>query len=93
MDGFRQLMADRWMRRLTLAWALIMVGVGPVIVAEVVLAHHFKVGSVGYGLISVFWDGGGVAGAILARVSSAGSSRRPWSAAAPRSRPASQSSG
>jgi len=42
-----------------------MVGVGPVIVAEVVLAHHFKVGSVGYGLISVFWDGGGVAGAIL----------------------------
>ena len=65
MDGYRQLMADRWMRRLTLAWGLIMVGVGPVIVAEVVLAHHFKVGSVGYGLISVFWDGGGVAGAIL----------------------------
>jgi len=65
MDGYRQLGADRWMRRLTLAWSLIMVGVGPVIVAEVVLAHHFKVGSVGYGLISVFWDGGGVAGAIL----------------------------
>ena len=65
MDGYRQLMADRWMRRLTLAWALIMVGVGPVIVAEVVLAHHFRVGSFGYGLISVFWDGGGVVGAIL----------------------------
>ncbi len=65
MDGYRQLMADRWMRRLTLAWALIMVGIGPVIVAEVILAHHFRVGSVGYGLISVFWDGGGVAGAIL----------------------------
>ncbi len=65
MDGYRQLMADRWMRRLTLAWALIMVGVGPVIVAEVVLAHHFGVGSLGYGLISVFWDGGGVVGAIL----------------------------
>jgi len=53
------------MRTLTLAWALIMIGVGPVIVAEVVLAHHFHVGSLGYGLISVFWDGGGVAGAIL----------------------------
>ena len=65
MDGFRLLMADRWMRTLTLAWALIMIGVGPVIVAEVVLAHHFHVGSLGYGLISVFWDGGGVAGAIL----------------------------
>jgi MFS family permease len=65
MDGYRQLLADRWMRTLTIAWALIMVGVGPVIVAEVVLAHHFRVGSVGYGLISVFWDGGGIAGAIL----------------------------
>jgi MFS transporter, DHA3 family, macrolide efflux protein len=65
MDGFRQLVADRWMRRLTLAWSLIMVGVGPVIVAEVVLAHRFGVGSVGYGMISVFWDGGGVCGAIL----------------------------
>ncbi len=65
LDGYRQLMADRWMRRLTLSWSLIMVGVGPVIVAEVVLAHHFRVGSFGYGLISVFWDGGGVAGAIL----------------------------
>jgi MFS family permease len=65
MDGYRQLAADRWMRRLTLAWSLIMVGVGPVIVAEVVLAHHFRVGSVGYGMISVFWDGGGICGAIL----------------------------
>lgn len=65
MDGYRQLVADRWMRRLTLAWSLIMVGVGPVIVAEVVLAHHFHVGSVGYGMISVFWDGGGICGAVL----------------------------
>jgi MFS family permease len=65
MDGYRQLMADRWMRRLTLSWSLIMVGIGPVIVAEVVLAHHFHVGSVGYGMISVFWDGGGICGAIL----------------------------
>ncbi len=65
MDGYRQLVADRWMRRLTLAWSLIMIGVGPVIVAEVVLAHHFHVGSVGYGMISVFWDGGGICGAVL----------------------------
>jgi MFS family permease len=65
MDGYRQLAADRWMRRLTLAWSLIMIGIGPVIVAEVVLAHHFHVGSVGYGMISVFWDGGGICGAVL----------------------------
>ena len=51
------------MRRLTVAWALVMVGIGPVIVAEVTLAHHFHVGSLGYGLIAVAWDGGGVIGA------------------------------
>ncbi len=66
LDGYRQLMADRYMRRLTVAWALVMIGIGPVIVAEVTLAHDFKVGSLGYGLIAVAWDGGGVIGAILA---------------------------
>jgi MFS family permease len=67
MDGFRRLMSDGWLRLLTLAWALVMVGVGPVIVAEVVLARHFAVGSLGYGLIAVFWDGGGVIGALAGR--------------------------
>ena len=66
LDGYRQLMADRYMRRLTVAWALVMVGIGPVIVAEVTLANQFKVGSLGYGLIAVAWDGGGVIGALLA---------------------------
>ena len=66
LDGYRQLMADRYMRRLTVAWALVMVGIGPVIVAEVTLAHQFHVGSLGYGLIAVAWDGGGVIGALLA---------------------------
>jgi MFS family permease len=44
-----------------------MAGIGPVIVAEVVLADNFGVGSAGYGLIAVFWDGGGVVGALLGR--------------------------
>src|SRR5579862_2001205 len=44
-----------------------MIGIGPVIVAEVVLARQFAVGSLGYGLIAVAWDGGGVTGALLAR--------------------------
>ena len=66
LDGYRQLMADRYMRRLTVAWALVMIGIGPVIVAEVTLANQFKVGSLGYGLIAVAWDGGGVIGALLA---------------------------
>ena len=67
LDGYRHLWEDRWLRLLTVAWALVMFGVGPVIVAEVVLAHHFHVGSTGYGLIAVFWDGGGVVGALAGR--------------------------
>lgn len=67
MDGYRRLMSDPWMRLLTIAWGLIMIGIGPVIVAEVVLARQFAVGSLGYGLIAVAWDGGGVTGALLAR--------------------------
>jgi len=67
LDGYRRLMADPWLRLLTIAWTLVMAGIGPVIVAEVVLADHFDVGSAGYGLIAVFWDGGGVVGALLGR--------------------------
>jgi MFS family permease len=67
MDGYRMLLRDPWMRLLTVSWALVMAGIGPVIVAEVVLAKQFAVGSTGYGLIAVFWDGGGVVGALLGR--------------------------
>jgi MFS family permease len=67
LDGYRRLMADPWLRLLTIAWTLVMAGIGPVIVAEVVLADQFDVGSAGYGLIAVFWDGGGVIGALLGR--------------------------
>jgi MFS family permease len=67
LDGYRHLVQDRWLRLLTIAWALVMIGIGPVIVAEVVLAHQFAVGSAGYGLIAVFWDGGGVLGALIGR--------------------------
>ncbi|HYW28581.1 MAG TPA: MFS transporter, partial [Gaiellales bacterium] len=67
MDGYRMLLRDPWMRLLTISWALVMAGIGPVIVAEVVLAKQFAVGSTGYGLIAVFWDGGGVVGALLGR--------------------------
>jgi len=67
LDGYRRLLSDPWLRLLTFAWTLVMAGIGPVIVAEVVLADHFGVGSAGYGLIAVFWDGGGVVGALLGR--------------------------
>ncbi len=75
MEGFRQLWNDRWLRLLTVAWALVMIGIGPVIVAEVPLAREFGVGSIGYGLIAVFWDGGGVVGALLGRRISTGVER------------------
>ena len=75
LDGYRMLLRDPWMRLLTISWALVMAGIGPVIVAEVVLAKQFAVGSAGYGLIAVFWDGGGVVGALLGRRLSRGAER------------------
>ena len=67
LDGYRRLIRDPWLRMLTIAWTIVMIAVGPVIVAEVVLAEQFAVGSIGYGLIAVFWDGGGVIGALVGR--------------------------
>jgi MFS family permease len=67
LDGYRRLIRDPWLRLLTIAWTIVMIAVGPVIVAEVVLAEQFAVGSIGYGLIAVFWDGGGVVGALVGR--------------------------
>jgi MFS family permease len=67
LDGYRRLIRDPWLRLLTIAWTIVMIAVGPVIVAEVVLAEQFAVGSIGYGLIAVFWDGGGVIGALVGR--------------------------
>jgi MFS family permease len=65
--GFRVIARDPFLTRLVIAWMFVIVGLGPVIVAELPLAEQFGVGSIGYGAIAVCWDGGAVLGALLAR--------------------------
>jgi MFS family permease len=55
----------RWM---TLAWMVLLFLLGPVLVAELPLAHEFGQGAAGYGAIAACWGGGAIAGSFLGRV-------------------------
>ncbi|MGN6377602.1 MAG: MFS transporter [Gaiellales bacterium] len=55
------------LRLMLAAWVVLLLLLGPVLVAELPLAHSFGVGSAGYGLLVACWGGGGIAGAVLAR--------------------------
>ena len=65
--GFRFIMADPVLRLMTLAWVVLLFLLGPVLVAELPLAHHFGAGSVGYGVLVACWGGGAIAGSFLGR--------------------------
>jgi MFS family permease len=63
--GFRFLLRDPVLRMITLAWIVLLAGVGPVLVAELPLARSFGVGSTGYGLLAASWGAGAIAGSFL----------------------------
>jgi MFS family permease len=63
--GFRFLADDRVLRMITLAWVVVLAGVGPVLVAELPLARSFGVGSVGYGMLAGSWGSGAIVGSLL----------------------------
>lgn len=63
--GFRFLFADPVLRMITLAWVVLLAGVGPVLVAELPLARSFGVGSTGYGLLAGSWGAGAIFGSFL----------------------------
>ena len=63
--GFRFLLADRVLRLITLAWVVLLAGVGPILVAELPLARSFGEGSTGYGLLAGSWGAGAIAGSFL----------------------------
>ena len=50
---------------ITLAWVVLLAGVGPILVAELPLARSFDVGSAGYGLLAGSWGAGAIAGSFL----------------------------
>ncbi|MBI3647297.1 MAG: MFS transporter [Actinobacteria bacterium] len=64
--GFRFVARDRVLRAILLAWVVMLVGAGLILVAEVALADSFGKGSLGYGLLSALWGGGAAVGSLLA---------------------------
>ena len=65
--GVTFLMGEPVLRLMLAAWVVLLVLLGPVLVAELPLAHSFGVGSTGYGLLVACWGAGGIGGAVLAR--------------------------
>jgi MFS family permease len=65
--GARLVLADPVLRLVTLAWVVLLLMLGPVLVAELPLAHSFGAGSAGYGVLVACWGGGGIAGSFLGR--------------------------
>ena len=64
--GFVYVAHDRILRAVALAWMVLLLGVGTVIVAELPLARSFGLGATGYGLLATSWGVGAVIGTLLA---------------------------
>jgi predicted MFS family arabinose efflux permease len=65
--GFRFIRNDRLLRALTLAYVVMIGGMGFVMVADVPLVEHFGAGALGYGLMITCWGAGSVAGSFVGR--------------------------
>jgi predicted MFS family arabinose efflux permease len=65
--GFRFIRRDAVLVRITLATAVMVLGLGMAMVADRPLAEHFGVGAEGFGLIISFWGAGSVIGSFLGR--------------------------
>jgi MFS family permease len=66
LSGFRLILADPVLRRLTIAWILAYFSLNIAFVADVPLAQKFHVGSVGYGLIDATFGTGLLVGSLIA---------------------------
>ncbi len=65
--GFVFIARDRVLRTLTLAYVVMIGGMGFVMVADVPLVEHFGAGSIGFGLLITCWGAGSVAGSFAGR--------------------------
>ncbi len=74
---------------MTLAWVVLLFLLGPVLVAELPLAHSFGAGSVGYGVLVACWGGGAIVGSFLGRRLARSTNGRRWCSARRSSAPAS----
>lgn len=65
--GFVFIAKDRVLRTLTLAYVVMIGGMGFVMVADVPLVERFGAGSIGFGLLITCWGAGSVAGSFAGR--------------------------
>ena len=75
--GFVAVWQSPVLRGIAIAWMVFLFMLGPVLVAELPLAHEFGQGAAGYGAIAACWGGGSIVGSLLgrrtARISEGGS--------------------
>lgn len=65
--GFRYLFGEPVLRRITLAWLALVLGLGMTMVADVPLVEVFGAGSLGYGVLIACWGGGSIVGSLFGR--------------------------
>ena len=65
--GFRFLVREPVLRRLCVAWIVLVLGIGMAMVADVPLTDLFDAGSAGFGLMIGFWGAGSVLGSLAGR--------------------------
>ncbi|MFL5767729.1 MAG: MFS transporter [Actinomycetota bacterium] len=65
--GWRFLFHDRVLRTMSIAWVVLVLGLGMGMVADVPLAESFRAGSIGFGLIVTAWGAGSVIGSFVGR--------------------------
>ena len=64
--GFRFLVREPVLRRLSVAWIVLVLGIGMAMVADVPLTDLFDAGSAGFGLMIGLWGAGSVLGSLSA---------------------------
>jgi MFS family permease len=65
--GFRYLFHEPVLRRISVAWVVMVLGIGMAMVGDVPLADVFDAGSAGFGLMIGLWGAGSVLGSLAGR--------------------------
>lgn len=65
--GFVAVWQSPVLRGIAAAWMVFLFMLGPILVAELPLAHEFGQGAAGYGAIAACWGGGSILGSFLGR--------------------------
>lgn len=65
--GFRFLLREPVLRRITTAWIVFVLGIGMAMVADVPLVELFGAGSIGFGLLLGLWGAGSIIGSLVGR--------------------------